>query len=240
MQQYPDVRLQVQVSNRRVDVIDEGIDIALRVRSRIDDDPGLRRLVEKKLGRRGHTGRYQDDNHAGWLRDDRDHRCDRAEQRRRAGQVLRPDAALDPRGHHPLPRREDLRRREQVPERALGGPRRLPARPAEGRPADGRPASGHDSATGRPDRPASRQQEIASIPRVSPTAGLPPFLVRAGRPGARRPPGWPCPASPHRPNSAGYWGRPGPCANPRKRNSCANLYHDSLTLLCAPVGRREA
>lgn len=41
MQQYPDVRLQVQVSNRRVDVIDEGIDMALRVRTRVDDDPGL-------------------------------------------------------------------------------------------------------------------------------------------------------------------------------------------------------
>ncbi|WP_343226494.1 LysR family transcriptional regulator [Pseudomarimonas salicorniae] len=38
---YPKVRLQLMVSNRRVDVIDEGIDIALRVRNRIDEDPGL-------------------------------------------------------------------------------------------------------------------------------------------------------------------------------------------------------
>lgn len=29
------------VSNRRVDVINEGIDIALRVRSKLDDDPSL-------------------------------------------------------------------------------------------------------------------------------------------------------------------------------------------------------
>lgn len=38
---YPKVRMQLMVSNRRVDVIDEGIDVALRVRNRIDEDPGL-------------------------------------------------------------------------------------------------------------------------------------------------------------------------------------------------------
>ncbi|WP_052100827.1 LysR family transcriptional regulator [Lysobacter arseniciresistens] len=38
---YPQVRVQLQVSNRRVDVINEGIDVALRVRSRLDDDGSL-------------------------------------------------------------------------------------------------------------------------------------------------------------------------------------------------------
>lgn len=38
---YPEIRLQLIVSNRRVDVINEGVDVALRVRSKIDDDPGL-------------------------------------------------------------------------------------------------------------------------------------------------------------------------------------------------------
>ena len=33
------------VSNRRVDVINEGIDIALRVRSKLDDDPSLVQTV---------------------------------------------------------------------------------------------------------------------------------------------------------------------------------------------------
>ncbi|MGQ4583531.1 LysR substrate-binding domain-containing protein [Lysobacter sp. F60174L2] len=38
---YPQVRVQLQVSNRRVDVINEGVDIALRVRSKLDDDGSL-------------------------------------------------------------------------------------------------------------------------------------------------------------------------------------------------------
>jgi len=38
---YPDVRLQLHVSNRRVDVINEGFDIAIRVRSKLDDDGSL-------------------------------------------------------------------------------------------------------------------------------------------------------------------------------------------------------
>lgn len=38
---YPKVRMQLLVSNRRVDLIDEGIDVAIRVRNRIDEDPGL-------------------------------------------------------------------------------------------------------------------------------------------------------------------------------------------------------
>lgn len=38
---YPKVRLQLIVSNRRVDVINEGVDVAIRVRSRLDDDGSL-------------------------------------------------------------------------------------------------------------------------------------------------------------------------------------------------------
>lgn len=38
---YPEVRLQLSVSNRRVDLINEGFDVALRVRSRLDDDGSL-------------------------------------------------------------------------------------------------------------------------------------------------------------------------------------------------------
>lgn len=38
---YPQVNVQLHISNRRVDVINEGIDVALRVRSRLDDDGSL-------------------------------------------------------------------------------------------------------------------------------------------------------------------------------------------------------
>lgn len=38
---YPQVRIQMHVSNRRVDLINEGFDIAIRVRSRLDDDGSL-------------------------------------------------------------------------------------------------------------------------------------------------------------------------------------------------------
>lgn len=38
---HPEVRLQLHVSNRRVDLINEGFDVALRVRSRLDDDGSL-------------------------------------------------------------------------------------------------------------------------------------------------------------------------------------------------------
>lgn len=38
---YPQVRLQLHVSNRRVDLINEGFDIAMRVRSKLDDDGSL-------------------------------------------------------------------------------------------------------------------------------------------------------------------------------------------------------
>ncbi len=38
---YPLVRVQLHVSNRRVDIINEGIDVALRVRAKLDDDGSL-------------------------------------------------------------------------------------------------------------------------------------------------------------------------------------------------------
>lgn len=38
---YPEVRVQMHVSNRRVDVINEGFDIAIRVRTKFDDDGSL-------------------------------------------------------------------------------------------------------------------------------------------------------------------------------------------------------
>lgn len=38
---YPHVRLQLHVSNRRVDLINEGFDVAMRVRSKLDDDGEL-------------------------------------------------------------------------------------------------------------------------------------------------------------------------------------------------------
>lgn len=44
---HPLVQVQVMVSNRRVDLIEEGVDLALRVRSKLDDDGSL---VMRKLG----------------------------------------------------------------------------------------------------------------------------------------------------------------------------------------------
>lgn len=38
---YPEIKVQLLVSNRRVDLINEGIDVALRVRSNLDTDPNL-------------------------------------------------------------------------------------------------------------------------------------------------------------------------------------------------------
>ena len=38
---HPQVRVQLHVSNRRVDVINEGFDVAIRVRNRLDDDGSL-------------------------------------------------------------------------------------------------------------------------------------------------------------------------------------------------------
>ena len=41
LQMHPLVRLQMQVSNRRVDLINEGFDVALRVRTQLNDDGSL-------------------------------------------------------------------------------------------------------------------------------------------------------------------------------------------------------
>lgn len=38
LKKYPDIQIQLTISNRRVDLINEGIDIALRVRSNLDQD----------------------------------------------------------------------------------------------------------------------------------------------------------------------------------------------------------
>ncbi|MDJ1158847.1 LysR family transcriptional regulator [Chelatococcus sp. SYSU_G07232] len=48
MQAHPRVRVQLLISNRRVDLIEEGVDIALRVRDRLDTDADL---VVRVLGR---------------------------------------------------------------------------------------------------------------------------------------------------------------------------------------------
>ena len=47
MEAYPDVRLALAVSNRRVDLVEEGFDVALRVRERLDTDQDL---VVRRLG----------------------------------------------------------------------------------------------------------------------------------------------------------------------------------------------
>jgi DNA-binding transcriptional LysR family regulator len=46
--QYPEVRIEMRVTNRVIDLVDEGIDVAFRVRTRLDDSGTL---VVKQLGR---------------------------------------------------------------------------------------------------------------------------------------------------------------------------------------------
>ena len=41
LKKYPQIKVQMNVTNRRVDIINEGYDLALRVRSNLDDDPSL-------------------------------------------------------------------------------------------------------------------------------------------------------------------------------------------------------
>lgn len=41
LKMHPEIKIQLLVSNRRVDIINEGIDVALRVRSNLDSDPNL-------------------------------------------------------------------------------------------------------------------------------------------------------------------------------------------------------
>ncbi len=47
---HPKLRVQLVVSNRRVDLIDEGIDIAVRVRERLDSDADLQVRVVSRTG----------------------------------------------------------------------------------------------------------------------------------------------------------------------------------------------
>jgi DNA-binding transcriptional LysR family regulator len=47
MAAYPEVRLALAVSNRRVDLVEEGFDVAIRVRERLDTD---RDLIVRRLG----------------------------------------------------------------------------------------------------------------------------------------------------------------------------------------------
>src|SRR5262249_22057580 len=47
MAAYPEVRLALAVSNRRVDLVEEGFDVAIRVRERLDSDQDL---VVQRLG----------------------------------------------------------------------------------------------------------------------------------------------------------------------------------------------
>lgn len=48
LRDYPEIKIQFIVSNRRVDIINEGIDVALRVRSNLDQDPSL---ILREFGR---------------------------------------------------------------------------------------------------------------------------------------------------------------------------------------------
>ncbi|WP_299152775.1 LysR substrate-binding domain-containing protein [uncultured Acinetobacter sp.] len=41
LKKYPEIKIQMLVTNRRVDIINEGFDLALRVRSSLNDDPNL-------------------------------------------------------------------------------------------------------------------------------------------------------------------------------------------------------
>ena len=47
---HPRLRLQVMVSNRRVDLIEEGVDVAIRVRDRIDTEPDLQIRTVARAG----------------------------------------------------------------------------------------------------------------------------------------------------------------------------------------------
>lgn len=49
LERYPSIRLQLDVSNRRVDVLNEGIDVALRVRTRPSGEDGLVMRVFKQV-----------------------------------------------------------------------------------------------------------------------------------------------------------------------------------------------
>ena len=47
---HPRLRVQVMVTNRRIDLIEEGVDIAIRVRDRLDTDPDLQVRIIARAG----------------------------------------------------------------------------------------------------------------------------------------------------------------------------------------------
>lgn len=47
---HPRLRVQIMVTNRRIDLIEEGIDVAIRVRDRLDTDPDLQLRVISRAG----------------------------------------------------------------------------------------------------------------------------------------------------------------------------------------------
>jgi len=51
LQQHPKLRAQVIVSNRRVDLIEEGVDVAIRVREKLDTDADLQVRIIGRTGR---------------------------------------------------------------------------------------------------------------------------------------------------------------------------------------------
>ncbi len=50
LQQHPKLRMQVIVSNRRVDLIEEGVDVAIRVREKLDTDADLQVRIISRAG----------------------------------------------------------------------------------------------------------------------------------------------------------------------------------------------
>ena len=50
LEQYPRLRVQIIVSNRRVDLIEEGVDVAIRVREKLDTDADLQLKIIARTG----------------------------------------------------------------------------------------------------------------------------------------------------------------------------------------------
>ena len=56
LQQHPKLRVQVIVSNRRIDLIEEGVDVAIRVREKLDTDADLQ-VQDHQPHQHHHAGR---------------------------------------------------------------------------------------------------------------------------------------------------------------------------------------
>ena len=160
LQSYPHVRVHVTVVNRQVDLIDERIHVAVRVRAKLDTDPLFtvrvlgsvrsvlvasptflsrvgRALRCRGSGERGHPGPQRPPAEAAWM-----HLC---------------GAGGADRGHHPRTPVELRRLRmccaAAAPSTAWGSPC-LPKDFLQGRTRDGRPAAGA-SRSGRRPKPLS-------------------------------------------------------------------------------------